>query len=60
MQIIKREKDNSKDKKRINRIFSILHFFRSGSDRKLNNTNIFPNNLPLLIYKSILLFVVVF
>ena len=28
------KKDNSKDKKRINRIFSILHFFRHGSDNK--------------------------
>ena len=40
--------------------FYFITFFRPGSDRKLNNTNIFPNNLPLLIYKSILLFVVVF
>ncbi|DAA90247.1 TPA: hypothetical protein CPT79_05550 [Candidatus Gastranaerophilales bacterium HUM_6] len=30
MQIIKRKKDNSKDKKRINWIFFILHFFRHG------------------------------
>ena len=40
--------------------FYIITFFRPGSDRKLNNTKIFPNSLPLLIYKFILLFVVVF
>ena len=34
MQNIKRKKDNSKDKKRVNRIFSILHFFRHGSGNK--------------------------
>lgn len=34
MKIIKRKKDNSKDKKRINRIFSILHFFRHGNGNK--------------------------
>ncbi len=58
MQIIKRKKDNSKDKKRINRIFSILHFFLDmEAATNPNNTNTFPYCLPLHIYKSILLFI---
>ena len=57
MQNIKRKKDNSKDKKRIIRIFSILHFLDMEVATNPNNTNTFPNSLPLHIYKSILLFI---
>ena len=59
MQIIKRKKDNSKDKKRMNRIFSILHFLDMEVATNPNNTNTFPNILTLHIYKSILLFIII-
>ena len=60
MQNIKRKKDNSKDKKRINRTFSILHFLDMEVATKSNNANLFPNSLTLHIYKSILLFITPF
>ncbi len=37
-------------------IFSILHFLSMKTTTNPNNANIFPNSLPLYIYKHILLF----